>query len=106
VHACSWSLIAGRLPGRTGKEVENHWNSTMRRKIKRMGVDPDNHRSMTDLLAPPHDEQQRRRLSSDDDCVSDAAESYCRARQELACGLNLELTLATRPACTLEDKSN
>jgi hypothetical protein len=77
-----------------------------------MGVDPDNHRSMTDLLASPHDEQQRRRRPLDlckaecaakhpndrrlssDDCVSDP-ESYCRARQELACGLNLELTLAT-----------
>ncbi|KAK3160226.1 hypothetical protein QOZ80_1BG0056850 [Eleusine coracana subsp. coracana] len=112
-----WTLIAGRLPGRTGKEVESHWNSKMRSKLKREGVDdPDNHRSLTTLLGPVDDERQRRRrprelceaerpgkhpsrcLSSNvnDDSVSDAG-SCCRAQQELAYGLNLELSLS--PPC-------
>lgn len=39
-----WSLIAGRLPGRTDNEVKNYWNSHLRRKLISMGIDPDNHR--------------------------------------------------------------
>ncbi|KAG6625369.1 MYB-like transcription factor 4 [Carya illinoinensis] len=39
-----WSLIAGRLPGRTDNEVKNHWNTHLKRRLAQMGTDPDNHR--------------------------------------------------------------
>ncbi|KAL6007452.1 hypothetical protein ACLOJK_032949 [Asimina triloba] len=39
-----WSLIAGRLPSRTDNEVKNHWNTHMRRRLLKMGIDPNNHR--------------------------------------------------------------
>ncbi|XP_040998491.1 transcription repressor MYB6-like [Juglans microcarpa x Juglans regia] len=35
-----WSLIAGRLPGRTDNEVKNYWNSHLRKKLIQMGIDP------------------------------------------------------------------
>lgn len=29
---CRWSLIAGRLPGRTANDVKNYWNTHLRKK--------------------------------------------------------------------------
>ncbi|CAN6451698.1 unnamed protein product [Victoria cruziana] len=39
-----WSLIAGRLPGRTDNEIKNYWNSHLRKKLISMGIDPTNHK--------------------------------------------------------------
>lgn len=47
-----WSLIAGRLPGRTDNEVKNYWNSHLRRKLISMGIDPNNHR-LNQVLSHP-----------------------------------------------------
>ncbi|KAG0474433.1 hypothetical protein HPP92_014119 [Vanilla planifolia] len=38
-----WSLIAGRLPGRTDNEIKNHWNTHIRRKLLGRGIDPSTH---------------------------------------------------------------
>lgn len=39
-----WSLIAGRLPGRTDNEIKNYWNTHIKRKLLRCGIDPQTHR--------------------------------------------------------------
>nr|ABF50789.1 putative MYB [Isatis tinctoria] len=39
-----WSLIAGRLPGRTDNEVRIHWETYLKKKLMKMGIDPTNHR--------------------------------------------------------------
>ncbi|XP_047945843.1 myb-related protein 330-like [Salvia hispanica] len=39
-----WSLIAGRLPGRTDNEIKNYWNTHIKRKLISSGVDPQTHR--------------------------------------------------------------
>ncbi|XP_073012097.1 myb-related protein Hv1-like [Typha latifolia] len=46
-----WSLIAGRLPGRTDNEIKNYWNTHIRRKLLSRGVDPVTHRSINDRTA-------------------------------------------------------
>ncbi|KAL6963136.1 hypothetical protein U1Q18_038105 [Sarracenia purpurea var. burkii] len=43
-HALRWSLIAGRLPGRTDNEVKNYWNSHLKKKLMSKGTtDPVSH---------------------------------------------------------------
>ncbi|KAJ0926919.1 putative transcription factor MYB-HB-like family [Helianthus annuus] len=43
-----WSLIAGRLPGRTDNEIKNYWNTHIRRKLLNRGIDPATHRPMNE----------------------------------------------------------
>ncbi|PKA53464.1 Myb-related protein 308 [Apostasia shenzhenica] len=35
-----WSLIAGRLPGRTDNEIKNYWNTHLSKKLKKHGFIP------------------------------------------------------------------
>ncbi|KAJ8465900.1 hypothetical protein OPV22_028452 [Ensete ventricosum] len=44
-----WSSIATKLPGRTDNEIKNYWNTHLRKKLMRMGIDPVTHRPTTDL---------------------------------------------------------
>ncbi|GAV64841.1 Myb_DNA-binding domain-containing protein [Cephalotus follicularis] len=43
-----WSLIAGRLPGRTDNEIKNYWNTHIRRKLLNRGIDPLTHRPINE----------------------------------------------------------
>ncbi|XP_009405225.3 transcription repressor MYB5-like [Musa acuminata AAA Group] len=52
-----WSLIAGRIPGRTDNEIKNYWNTHLSKKLVRQGIDPRNHKplatSVADAIHPP-----------------------------------------------------
>ncbi|PSS21752.1 Myb-related protein [Actinidia chinensis var. chinensis] len=43
-----WSLIAGRMPGRTDNEIKNYWNTHIRRKLLNQGIDPATHRPINE----------------------------------------------------------
>ncbi|MCD7459667.1 Protein ODORANT1 [Datura stramonium] len=38
-----WSKIAAKLPGRTDNEIKNHWNTHIKKKLLKMGIDPVTH---------------------------------------------------------------
>ncbi|KAI4340585.1 hypothetical protein MLD38_025404 [Melastoma candidum] len=48
-----WSLIAGRIPGRTDNEIKNYWNAHLRKKLIRQGIDPKTHRPINKNPVPP-----------------------------------------------------
>lgn len=41
-----WSLIAGRIPGRTDNEIKNYWNTHLSKKLISQGIDPRTHRPL------------------------------------------------------------
>ncbi|CAN6478669.1 unnamed protein product [Victoria cruziana] len=47
-----WSKIAAHLPGRTDNEIKNHWNTHIKKKLKKMGIDPVTHK----LISPPNEQ--------------------------------------------------
>ncbi|KAD3640530.1 hypothetical protein R6Q59_003289 [Mikania micrantha] len=50
-----WSKIASNLPGRTDNEIKNHWNTHIKKKLKKMGIDPVTHKP----LSPPTNHQSQ-----------------------------------------------
>ncbi|KAE9620665.1 hypothetical protein Lal_00019525 [Lupinus albus] len=45
-----WSAIATRLPGRTDNEIKNYWNTHIKKRLLRSGIDPVTHTPRLDLL--------------------------------------------------------
>ncbi|KAE8677912.1 Transcription factor MYB39 [Hibiscus syriacus] len=45
-----WSAIAARLPGRTYNEIKNYWNTHVRKRLLRSGIDPVTHAPRLDVL--------------------------------------------------------
>ncbi|KAI7991838.1 Transcription repressor MYB5 [Camellia lanceoleosa] len=42
-----WSLIAGRIPGRTDNEIKNYWNTHLSKKLISQGIDPRTHKPLS-----------------------------------------------------------
>ncbi|GLU00841.1 hypothetical protein SLE2022_181800 [Rubroshorea leprosula] len=55
-----WSLIAGRLPGRTDNEIKNYWNTHLSKKLLSQGTDPITHKK---LMGPVQEKATRKRSS-------------------------------------------
>ncbi|XP_043703042.1 transcription factor MYB8-like [Telopea speciosissima] len=107
-----WSLIAGRLPGRTDNEVKNYWNSHLRRKLINMGIDPNNHRlnqklPRTQILSGTDTSSglkiqacqpcKPRKSQGDNDQVSDAGSCLEDGTCNLP-DLNIDLTINNIPS--------
>ncbi|KAK9278200.1 hypothetical protein L1049_027761 [Liquidambar formosana] len=43
-----WAQIAAQLPGRTDNEVKNFWNSCLKKKLMKQGIDPNTHKPMSE----------------------------------------------------------
>ncbi|XP_057531375.1 myb-related protein 330-like isoform X2 [Amaranthus tricolor] len=43
-----WSIIAGRLPGRTDNEIKNYWNTHLSKRLLSQGTDPNTHKKLSE----------------------------------------------------------
>ncbi|KAH7533782.1 transcription factor MYB20 [Ziziphus jujuba] len=53
-----WSKIASHLPGRTDNEIKNHWNTHIKKKLKKMGIDPLTHKPIATVNEKPEPEKK------------------------------------------------
>ncbi|XP_065042153.1 transcription factor MYB106-like [Musa acuminata AAA Group] len=45
-----WSAIATHLPKRTDNEIKNYWNTHLKKRLAKMGIDPCTHKAKSDAL--------------------------------------------------------
>uniref|UniRef100_A0A804PK61 Uncharacterized protein n=1 Tax=Zea mays TaxID=4577 RepID=A0A804PK61_MAIZE len=45
-----WSSIATHLPKRTDNEIKNYWNTHLKKRLAKMGIDPVTHKARADVV--------------------------------------------------------
>ncbi|KAI8527427.1 hypothetical protein RHMOL_Rhmol12G0074600 [Rhododendron molle] len=47
-----WSVIAAHLSKRTDNEIKNHWNTHLKKRLTKLGIDPVTHKPKSHALIP------------------------------------------------------
>ncbi|GMJ04669.1 hypothetical protein HRI_004136100 [Hibiscus trionum] len=48
-----WSAMAAHLPKRTDNEIKNHWNTHLKKRLIKLGIDPSTHKPRIDASTSP-----------------------------------------------------
>ncbi|KAG2703162.1 hypothetical protein I3843_06G116900 [Carya illinoinensis] len=89
-----WSLIAGRLPGRTDNEIKNYWNTHIRRKLLNRGIDPATHRPINEAAQDASTISFAASAVKEEEKSGYGEKDIKRSVQERCPDLNLELTIS------------
>ncbi|KAA0049748.1 hypothetical protein IC582_001448 [Cucumis melo] len=97
-----WSLIAGRLPGRTDNEIKNYWNTHIKRKLLSRGIDPTTHRPITDSSsvktpATTISFASNSGLEDQEDRKKPVINNFSPPKEEELLDLNLDLRISPPP---------
>ncbi|KAK4742220.1 hypothetical protein SAY87_000221 [Trapa incisa] len=103
-----WSKIASQLPGRTDNEIKNHWNTHIKKKLKKMGIDPVTHQPIitttTPSSDPPKEQEQALPSSPPTTGKEDNEESFCI--DEVPFIDPSEIPVQVQPACSSSASSS
>ncbi|KAJ6828299.1 protein ODORANT1-like [Iris pallida] len=96
-----WSKIAAHLPGRTDNEIKNHWNTHIKKKLKKMGIDPVTHQPLsssttTAATDAQHHEAEHEKNTSPGDNSPNVVPQEAQVEAEVKC------TTEADPFCTDE----
>ncbi|KAJ4701102.1 MYB-related transcription factor [Melia azedarach] len=104
-----WSLIAGRLPGRTDNEIKNYWNTHIKRKLISRGLDPQTHRPLNQnnnaetqpkLLKTKTELENSSSSSNSSNITADHHHHHQQQQQQQQDQLNLELSIGLLSSTT------
>lgn len=59
-----WSAIATHLPKRTDNEIKNYWNTHLKKRLAKMGIDPVTHKSISGTLTGTTDDKSAKAAAS------------------------------------------
>ncbi|KAJ3700580.1 hypothetical protein LUZ61_004285 [Rhynchospora tenuis] len=77
-----WSAIANHLPGRTDNEIKNYWNTHVKKKLTKAGIDPVTHKPIN--LAFGTSETHQLRSSTNLDHMAQWESARLQAETHLA----------------------
>ncbi|TVU05760.1 hypothetical protein EJB05_48942 [Eragrostis curvula] len=59
-----WSAIATHLPKRTDNEIKNYWNTHLKKRLAKMGIDPVTHKAINGALTGTADDKSAKAAAS------------------------------------------
>ncbi|CAL4911354.1 unnamed protein product [Urochloa decumbens] len=111
-----WSLIAGRLPGRTDNEIKNYWNTHIRRKLLARGIDPQTHHPLVSGAAAnapsskrPQEQEEQLAAAARSSCSPDTSNDDSASVPHPHLGgidLNLSLSPPSQPSSPVTAVAN
>ncbi|THG23567.1 hypothetical protein TEA_000925 [Camellia sinensis var. sinensis] len=96
---CCWRAVP-KLSGRTDNEIKNHWNTHIKKKLRKMGIDPLTHKP---LPTPPTDHDQPQQERPQEDQQPPLPSLTCKI-SEVAVGQNSEIETSFESSITEEAK--
>ncbi|KAJ7297351.1 hypothetical protein O6H91_Y062500 [Diphasiastrum complanatum] len=111
-----WSLIAGRMSGRTDNEIKNYWNTHLSKKLKKMGIDPKTHKPLSmpqKTLAKVHRSPENQPCpsvfnsqGSVSECLEETSQNQIDSLGDpLSCYEVQDSRLTSKGACSIEIRS-
>ncbi|KAE8707349.1 Transcription factor MYB39 [Hibiscus syriacus] len=76
-----WSAIAAHLPKRTDNEIKNYWNTRLKKRLDKMGIDPMTHKPKADALGSSGDNSNLSHMAQWERARLEAEARLVRLRQ-------------------------